>query len=109
MIPVLAFLLLASDASAHARLVRSDPADAATVATAPAAVDLWFDAEIEQRFHELVLRGPDGAETKLQGVVDAKHVHAPLPTLSSGRWEVRWDVVSRDGHRVAGVVGFVVE
>lgn len=105
-------LLTAGEASAHTRLVRSDPADTTTVATAPAALDLWFDGALERRFHKLRLRGADGVETPLAYTVDAedpKHLHAPMPPLGAGPWEVRWDVVSRDGHRVAGIVGFVVE
>lgn len=109
---VLFLLLTVGDASAHARLVRSEPADAAIVAPAPAAIELWFDGALERRFHQLRLRGPDGAETPIEATVDAddaKHLRAPLPPLGAGRWEVRWDVVSRDGHRIAGVVGFVVK
>lgn len=110
---LLCVLLLATrDVSAHSRLARSEPKDAATLEVAPAAVELWFDGAIERRFHKLSLRAPDGKQTPLEGAVDdddARHVRAALPPLAPGRWEVRWDVVSRDGHRVAGRITFLVE
>lgn len=105
----LALLLLTLAAWAHARLERSEPRDGGTVERAE-RVDLWFDSRIEPRFHSLELSS-GSSRRPLQGSADAadpRHLSAPLPALSPGAWTVRYEVVSRDGHRVQGEVRFVV-
>jgi methionine-rich copper-binding protein CopC len=110
--PKLALVLvwLAVGAWAHARLERSWPADGSTVEAAP-RVELWFDGHVEPKFHQLELIGSDGVRRPLEGVVDEadpRHLGAPLPSIGPGRWTVRYEVVSRDGHRVEGQLTFQV-
>lgn len=107
-------LLSGSVAWAHARLARSDPADGALLDTAPTAVHLWFDSQVEREFHRLELLPAEGKaepvplEAFVPDPADRARLSARLPPLASGAWRVRYEVVSRDGHRVEGSVRFRV-
>jgi copper resistance protein C len=105
----LAILLFTAAAWAHARLERSEPRDGGTLEHCQ-QVDLWFDSRIEPRFHSLELISGKERRT-LSGTLDPsdpRHLQAPLPALSPGAWTLRYEVVSRDGHRVEGEVHFTV-
>ena len=103
-----ALLLTAGPASAHDVLTGSDPADGATVATAPTQVSLTFDEAPQAQGAAVTIVGPDGAHHEqgtptLQGDVLTARV-GPLP--QAGRYEIGYRVVSDDGHPVSGSVAF---
>lgn len=107
-----ALLLLptATAASAHDDLVGSDPAPGAALEAAPAAVRLDFSADV-LAFGAAVVVADDAGGTWQAGnpVLDGSSVSVPLdPGLPDGAYEVRWRVVSSDGHPITGLVPFTV-
>ncbi len=96
-------------AQAHARLVRSTPADGAVVATAPVGVQLLFDDTVSVGPGNEVVR--NGGDSALGGSprVSGRHLVLPLRAgLPNGDYSVRWSVISNDGHIVQGVLAFAV-
>ena len=108
-----ALLALPSLAQAHARLEKSDPSRRATLASAPAAVRLWFNESVEAEFSRI--RVVDGAgETVVEGgrvdADDAKLLVLDLPEgLAPGDYTVTFEVLSVDGHRVKQSFPFSVK
>jgi copper transport protein len=107
---VLAALVPAGAASAHAELIATDPADGALVDKAPEALTMQFSEDVSLR--------PDGVR-----VLDAKgkrvdsgsasasgtDVTVPLEgTIADGTYVVAWRAVSADGHPVRGSYTFSV-
>jgi len=105
-------------ADAHARLVRSSPANQALVATPPERIELWFSELLEDGFNSVeVVRAGDlvaqdrtnlaqGAPTVDRN--DRTHVVVPIQRLASGSYAVQWRVLSRDGHSAAGRFTFQI-
>lgn len=104
--------ILASPARAHSVLERSDPAADATV-PAPERLELTFSETIGLRFSTLSLTDPDGAEIETDGPELSDDGHSLILPLSqpltAGDYQVRWGVLSQDGHKVDGEYGFTVE
>jgi methionine-rich copper-binding protein CopC len=101
----------AERAAAHALLVEAIPAEAATLATSPPQLVLRFNSRIEHKLSRAALiAGENGAPQPL--VVDADtapdRLVATLPALAPGSYVVDWQVLSVDGHRVAGKLHFQV-
>jgi methionine-rich copper-binding protein CopC len=112
---VLAFAVLliglAEHAAAHALLVEAIPAEAATLETSPPQLVLRFNSRIEHKLSRAALMfGEDGAPQPL--AVDAAtspdRLVATLPALAPGSYVIDWQVLSVDGHRVAGKLHFQV-
>jgi methionine-rich copper-binding protein CopC len=109
-------LLLPVVTTAHARLVRSTPADGASLPVAPAQLALCFNELLERQFHAVELEAEPGSPSRpprgplqLTPVVDPRDgtcLTARVPSLEPGPYVVRWRVVSRDGHATRGLVRF---
>lgn len=103
-------LAVAGQASAHARLVSSNPAANATVA-APATIALRFNEKLEKAFSGLDLTS-GGAKTPLKVNLAADRVTltaVPAKPLAPGVYKVEWHAVSADGHRMTGDYDFTVK
>jgi copper transport protein len=102
----------AQSAAAHARLVRSEPADGAVLTEAPREVRVFFDDRVTPAGGSEVVRNGDGSV--LAGkprLASGNHrvLVLPLrPGLERGDYSVRWRIVSDDGHLIAGVFAFGV-
>jgi len=108
------YLGLADMASAHARLVQSDPADGASLHAAPSVVTLSFSEGLEPAFSHVTLATGSGDDVPLQeqkvaGDDGSLLTAVPLEPLSAGSYEARWDVLSKDGHKTSGAIRFTVE
>lgn len=103
-------LVGAAPASAHDRLVGSDPADASVLEQAPASVVLTFNADQLPVGAAVVVRDAAGADrTDGDPVVDGPTVTQALqPGLPAGAYTVQWRSVSGDGHPIEGSFGFEV-
>ncbi|WP_283192583.1 copper homeostasis periplasmic binding protein CopC [Rhizobium sp. AN80A] len=103
----------AGQASAHAHLTSSVPADKSIVQASPAAVALNFSEELNIRFSGATIAGTDGkristGDAKLSD--DGKTLTVPLPeSLDAGGYVVEWRVLSTDGHKTKGSYGFTVK
>lgn len=104
--------LAAGPASAHARLVTSDPAANATVA-APKAIRLTFNEKLAPAFSTFDLAMADGmkAPVKISVSQDRKTMTGvPKGRLMAGAYKVTWRAASADdGHRMDGAFTFTVK
>ncbi|MEJ5913258.1 copper resistance CopC family protein [Pseudokineococcus sp. 1T1Z-3] len=110
---LLAGLLLvgAPSASAHDRLVGSDPEAGAVLDAAPSQVVLTFSAEVQEIGTVLALQDAGGdVVAEAQTAVEGRDVVLPVTTdLASGEYRVVYRVTSSDGHPISGEVPFSVD
>jgi copper transport protein len=109
---VVAFAWVAPSAGAHAVLVRSQPADTASLDGAPRHVALRFSEAISTRFGLVRLldgRGHVVAGTRLRPGDGSRALVLDLPRLHRGTYEVTWEVLAQDdGHITGGAIVFGV-
>ncbi|MFI4964333.1 MAG: copper homeostasis periplasmic binding protein CopC [Caulobacterales bacterium] len=105
-------LLCAGQASAHAALVKSDPAANATVA-APKAIALTFDEELTPAFSGFDVTMGDGMKMKFRTKVSKDHktiTGVPTGPLMAGAYKISWHAAaSDDGHKTTGTLAFTVK
>jgi methionine-rich copper-binding protein CopC len=105
-------VLLASQAQAHAHLVKSSPAANAAV-SAPQTLQLQFSEKLEPKFSGLELTTAKGDEVGVASTVSAKDRKTisatPKAALKPGAYTVMWHVVSADGHKMKGDYAFTVK
>jgi methionine-rich copper-binding protein CopC len=108
-----AALAIAGQASAHAHLTSSVPADKATVQVSPVAVELHFSEELNLRFSSATIAGAGDKQIKTGDAKlsdDGKTLTIPVPeSLDAGGYVVEWHVLSTDGHKTNGSYGFTVK
>ncbi|WP_425955726.1 copper resistance CopC family protein [Xylanimonas sp. McL0601] len=106
----LALLGVAAPASAHDRLVSSDPADGSTVAAVPTAITLTFSDEVLDTGAQVVITPHGtGGDFSQPGQVAGKVVSVPAPPqFPNDTYQVAWRVVSADGHPVEGTFTFTL-
>src|SRR5512132_1878014 len=101
-LPIL--LLLPAPLWAHAYLVKSVPAQRATLYHAPTKIQLWFNERLEPRYSLFTVSEADGnlIDTIKSSVDDhdAKLISATIKSLPAGRYVVKFRVLSVDGHPV---------
>jgi copper resistance protein C len=105
-----AMTLLASGALAHAIATTAHPAAGATVRAGTVDVVVEFNARIDRRRSRLLLHAPGGGNVPvaLDERAPSNVMRGTAALGDSGRWEVRWQVLSQDGHITRGVIPFVV-
>ncbi len=102
------FLLLcmAPPAHAHALLDHASPRVCSSVASAPTELLLWFTQKVEPAFSRVEVIDANGARVDEGSAQldpsDASLLHIALKQLPSGRYEVRWRVLSVDTHTTEG-------
>ena len=103
---------LAQQASAHARLIRSDPKAGATVA-APKALKLSYSESIVAAKSSVSVTGPGGAVATGALAVDPaspRNVTVPVTAaLKPGAYKVHWTMTTEDTHTMKGDFGFSVK
>jgi len=109
---LLLLVVIAPEARAHARLVRSEPAKEAEVSATPERVDLWFNELLEDGFHSVkIFPASELAAKKRSDLVldkprvdpgDRTRLSVKLGPLAAGEYVVEWRVLSRDGHSAPG-------
>lgn len=111
-----AFVLLLGTAqwvSAHAELVRSEPAAGSSVAAAPGQVTVYYSEEIDATKSTITVIDASGA-TVSQGAAtpvdgDPKAMKVALQSgLADGAYTVQWTNTSIDGHSEEGNFSFTV-
>ncbi|MFJ3471670.1 copper resistance protein CopC [Microbacterium maritypicum] len=110
-----ATLAIATPASAHDQLISSSPAADEQLAAAPESITMTFSGELlvldESLTGAVVLVVDASGKDWVSGdvTVAGRTVTAPLePGMPTAGYQVRWQVVSEDGHPIAGVVPFTV-
>lgn len=111
-IVVAAVAVLASvvPASAHDQLLSSSPAEGERLPSAPDEITLTFSADVLDMGAEVVVADGDGADwVGADPIVQAGVITVPLrDELPAAGYEVRWRVVSSDGHPISGLIPFTV-
>ncbi len=109
----IAILSFAGQASAHAHLTSSVPADKSTVQAPPAAVELHFSEELNIRFSGATITESGDKRIHTGDATlsdDGKTLTVPVPQkLDAGEYLVEWHVLSTDGHKTKGTYGFAVK
>jgi methionine-rich copper-binding protein CopC len=99
--------------NAHSHLEKSDPADKTTLSTPPKTVQLWFSDKVAAEWSKIVVTSADGKRVDQEKVAedknDPKHIQVDLNTLVPGNYQVNWNAISGDGHRVKGEFSFGVQ
>ena len=102
------WVLAARPAGAHAILLRSVPADGATLSAGPTDLELNFNSRIDAARSRLALTGPDGVTRILAIAAPAADQLGARAMLSVGAWVLRWQVLAIDGHITRGELRFTV-
>ena len=103
-------LAFAGPALAHTELVSSDPAEGATLTSAPSQVTLTFAEDLLPGTETVSINDANGnvvatSKVPAQGAV----VTAPWPVgLADGAYVIAYRVVADDGHPVVGTVNVVL-
>ena len=97
-------------AHAHAIVVAAQPAMDSTVARGELEIRLDFNSQIDRQRSRLSLQRPDGSEVIVALAPDgpAGVLAGRAQATQSGRWKLRWQVLSLDGHITRGEVRFSV-
>ena len=108
---MMAFLLLltlwAAEAAAHTRLVQTSPPHGAVLNHTPRVIAIDFTSPPEPGFTHIELLTSQGWQT-LESSDEGKRIKAKMPVLAPGNHQLRWSVISRDGHRVSGRLSFTI-
>lgn len=104
--------LTAAPASAHDRMLTSDPADGSQLATPPTAITLTFNTEPLPVEPQVVVSDSAGTVVT-QGTPTIEGSTAtlaldPAVALGGDTYTVAWRVVSSDGHPIEGTFAFTV-
>ena len=103
----------ATETSAHANQVRSNPAPGTTLEQSPDRVVVWFSEPISEEFSSIRVLDPAGNQVDNGGSqldpTEPTAMVLPLPPLENGAYVVAWNNLSQvDGHRVFGSFSFGV-
>jgi methionine-rich copper-binding protein CopC len=103
---------VATDAWAHAFLVRSSPSARATLSRPPERVQLWFNERLEPAYSRASVWDGSGQQVDAaDGAVDAgepTRLTVGVPALKPGTYTVKFRVLSVDGHLVESQFPFTV-
>ncbi|KTT48966.1 copper resistance protein CopC [Pseudomonas oryzihabitans] len=112
----LACLLLPGLALAHGHLKSAEPAPDSTVSPAPKQLSLSFSEGIEASLSQVQLQRLDGQAStaittgKVISGTDTRTLEVPLEApLPAGRYQVKWRVLAKDGHKTQGDYRFTVQ
>jgi len=110
LVAVIATLLSAVPAGAHAVLLESNPAQKSAVAGPDVPIKLRFNVRIDALRSRLTLIRPDGATQALDisKQTPADTLTAKVSGLAAGEYRLRWQVLASDGHITRGEIPFTV-
>ena len=109
-IAAVAVVVSAAPASAHDELVSSDPGVDQALTAAPETVRLQFTGDVLTMGAVIMVADGTGTDwTDGEPLIDGTTVTATMrPGMPEAGYELRWRVVSGDGHPIAGIVPFTV-
>jgi copper resistance protein C len=110
---LLGFGLGISGASAHSRLVKSDPSARAMLATAPKELKLWFNEGVEPAVAKVWIVPAHGAQIPLTSRGDSSNPRLLIVTLPdhlpAGPVNIGYHMLSVDGHVVEDKLVFTIK
>lgn len=104
-------LLAGGTASAHARLMASNPAANVTVA-APKTITLTFNEKLTPAFSGFDLEMGGGMKMPVKTTVSKdgmSMIGTPQGALMPGAYKVKWHAATSDGHKMNGDLAFTVK
>jgi copper transport protein len=109
---LVALALPTAGALAHNTLLSSDPADGASLPSAPTQITWEFDKSVPLETMTVTLIDATGVRSELSGSVHGAagdtQVITPLPALAPGDVSLRWRLVGADGHPITGRVDVTI-
>ena len=110
-VATVALSLVAAPAWAHDELVASSPQQNEQLTVAPTAVELIFSGEIMQMGAAVIVADAQENDWVAGDIqIDFDTLTVPLNEgMPNGAYEVRWRVVSSDGHPISGLIPFTVD
>lgn len=97
----------APPASAHEELVSSDPSESGVLEALPSRAILTFSGAVAE-VHEVTVTGPDGSVANGAATAIGPEVRQNLWAGPEGAYTLTYDVLSSDGHEIAGEIRFEV-
>lgn len=94
-------------AAAHDELLSSDPSESGVLTALPSRAILTFTGPVAE-VHEVTVTGPDGSVTNGAATATGPEVRQNLWSGADGSYTMTYDVVSSDGHEIAGEIHFEV-
>lgn len=109
-VAVLALTAVAAPAWAHDELVSSSPQQNEQLEAAPAQVELTFSSDIMQIGAAVIVADGDEQDWVAgDAQIDLDTVTVSLAEgMPEGAYEIRWRVVSADGHPISGLIPFTI-
>jgi len=109
-VPPATIALTPGIARAHAIVVAAQPAMNSAVQPGELEIRLDFNSRIDQKRSRLSLQRPDGTEVAVATTAGgaAETLAGRAQVAVEGRWTLRWQVLSLDGHITRGEVSFSV-
>lgn len=99
----------AGPAAAHATLIRSNPAEGAVLAAAPAKAVFTFDEAVSLPDQGVKVFDADGGTVEASATSQDTVITVDLPDrMARGTYVVTWRAVSGDGHPIAGSLTFSI-
>lgn len=97
-----ALAVTAPQALAHTELTSSDPAEGASLATAPQQTTLTFGEAVTLPANPIQVSGPGGAQwTVANAAIDSAVITAPMqPSGPPGQYTINYNVTAADGDAV---------
>lgn len=105
---LIAFFVMNSPAFAHAHLLSSTPQADATVSGPAVAIDLKFNSRVDSSRSHLDLVSADGKVQSLKISAPGDAELASQAKLAPGKYTIRWQALSTDGHITRGEIPFTV-
>jgi copper resistance protein C len=96
-------------AFAHAHLLTSTPQADGTVHGPAIAIDLKFNSRVDGSRSHLDLLRPDGKVESLTVSAPSDAELAAQARLAPGKYAIRWQALSTDGHITRGEIPFTVQ
>jgi methionine-rich copper-binding protein CopC len=94
-------------AAAHDELLFSDPSESGVLRAMPSRAILTFTGPVAE-VHEVTVTGPDGSVANGTPTATGPEVRQNLWSGPDGAYTLTYDVVSSDGHEIAGEIRFEV-
>jgi methionine-rich copper-binding protein CopC len=109
-VAVVAALALGVSLQAHAKLLKTSPADKATVTKAPTSIQLWFNEAIDVKLSKVELTGPAGkVALGMVHAMEPKQLMGPITgKMADGAYTVDWQTAGDDGHVQKGSFAFTL-
>ncbi|MFZ6772380.1 copper resistance CopC family protein [Undibacterium sp. SXout7W] len=107
MVMVIFCAMHSGQATAHAMLENTSPANNVVLSTAPKAIHLNFAHPTKLVMLKLQ-NGQDAIPLKVESGQSAKNFAVVLPALTSGKYLATWSTLSDDGHPMKGSISFTI-